>query len=42
MHTKVQLENLHGRDCLGDLAIDRQIILKLILKEYIVRTTGFM
>jgi hypothetical protein len=42
MHTKVQLENLHGRDYLGDLDIDRQIILKLILKEYIVRTTGFM
>jgi hypothetical protein len=37
------LENLKGRDHLGDTDIDRMMIIKLILKKYGVRVwTGFM
>jgi len=36
------LENLQGSDYWGDLDINGQIILKLILKEFAVRMTGFI
>lgn len=42
MHTEVWLENLQGSDYWWDVGINGQIILKLILKEYIVRMTGFI
>jgi hypothetical protein len=34
MHITVQLENLKGRDHLGDQGVDGSIILKLSLKQY--------
>jgi hypothetical protein len=36
------LENLQGRDYWTDPDINGQIILKMILKEYTVRMTGFI
>jgi hypothetical protein len=43
MHTEFWLENLEGRNHLGDLSIDERIILKWILKKQGMRMwTGFM
>jgi hypothetical protein len=34
---QLKLENLKGRDHLGDLGVDGKIILKLVLKKYGMR-----
>jgi len=38
MHTKLQLENLKGKDNMMYLSVDWMIILKRILEKCLVRT----